>query len=433
MKAVRFHTRIWLFPACALIIWLGMAAPTAAKADEDKIQKADALFMDGHFAKAEEIYQEVLKEDPGNFQAALSLGKICLFKNDLKESEAWLKKAIKLNKEDQAALGLLAENYYRRDDFKKAAEFFEAFGQKPKADKLKRLAEKPAYELASGASRTAIPFIKTDPLPLVKMRINGSEEAVFLIDTGGWELILESGFAEKVGAEKLGEQTATYAGGRQAKTYQGIVDKVEIGDFVVRNVPVHINDSPKGMSRIFGQDISGVIGTVFLYHFIFTLDYPGGNLILERLTEENSAKLKQVAQAEGFIQIPFWMAGDHFMVAWGTINEKPTLFFVDTGMAGGGFTCTERMLKEAGIQLPEREGTGIGGGGQVSVKVIQADLTLGAARENNVRGFYGALPPGSETRHGFRLGGLISHGFFRSYKVIFDFESMTLYLKRTQK
>jgi predicted aspartyl protease len=321
----------------------------------------------------------------------------------------------------------------RRNDFKKAAELFEAVGQKPKADKLRRLAEKPAYELEGGPGRTVVPFIKTDPLPLVKMRVNGGEEAVFLIDTGGWELILESGFAEKIGAEKLGEQTATYAGGRQAKTYQGIVDKVEVGDFIVKNVPVHINDSPKGMSRIFGQDISGVIGTVFLYHFLFTLDYPGGNLVLERLTEDNSANLSRAAQSEGFIQIPFWMAGDHFMVAWGTINEKPILFFIDTGMAGGGFTCTESMLKEAGIQLPEQGGTGIGGGGQVSVKVIQADLTLGAARENNVRGFYGALPPGPETRHGFRLGGLISHGFLRPYRVIFDFKSMTLYLERTQK
>jgi predicted aspartyl protease len=374
MKDKKIHLRAWLLSVFVLLFWQLVAAVAAAtKAAEDRIQKADALFMDGHFAEAEEIYRAVLQEDPANFQAALSVGKICLFKNSLEESEAWLKKAIELNKEDQSALSFLAENYYRRDEFKKAAELFEAVGQKPKADKLRRL------------------------------------------------------------AEKLGEQTATYAGGRQAKTYQGIVDKVEVGDFIVKNVPVHINDSPKGMSRIFGQDISGVIGTVFLYHFLFTLDYPGGNLVLERLTEDNSANLSRAAQSEGFIQIPFWMAGDHFMVAWGTINEKPILFFIDTGMAGGGFTCTESMLKEAGIQLPEQGGTGIGGGGQVSVKVIQADLTLGAARENNVRGFYGALPPGPETRHGFRLGGLISHGFLRPYRVIFDFKSMTLYLERTQK
>jgi hypothetical protein len=42
----------------------------------------------------------------------------------------------------------------------------------------------------------------------------------------------------------------------------------------------------------------------------------------------------------------------------------------------------------------------------------------------------GAIPPGSEERFGFRMGGLISHAFFRPYAVTFDFLSMTLYLKK---
>ena len=42
---------------------------------------------------------------------------------------------------------------------------------------------------------------------------------------------------------------------------------------------------------------------------------------------------------------------------------------------------------------------------------------------------YGALPPGSEDRHGFRTGGLISHGFFRPFAVTIDFQAMTLYLQ----
>ena len=64
---------------------------------------------------------------------------------------------------------------------------------------------------------------------------------------------------------------------------------------------------------------------------------------------------------------------------------------------------------------------------------INAGLTLGEAKELSVQGLHGAIPPGSEKRFGFRMGGLISHGFFRPYAVTFDFLSMTLYLKKPAK
>ncbi len=34
------------------------------------------------------------------------------------------------------------------------------------------------------------------------------------------------------------------------------------------------------------------------------------------------------------------------------------------------------------------------------------------------------MPPEAEYEHGFRLGGIISHGFFRPYALTFDFEKM---------
>ena len=99
-------------------------------------------------------------------------------------------------------------------------------------------------------------------------------------------------------------------------------------------------------------------------------------------------------------------------------------------MAGGGFTCPEYVVKEAKIELPEQGFQGMGGGGPVTVYPFTVDLTLGDARTDNVGGLYGALPPGFEDRQGFRMGGLISHGFFRPFAVTFDFQAMTAYLKK---
>jgi hypothetical protein len=82
-----------------------------------------------------------------------------------------------------------------------------------------------------------------------------------------------------------------------------------------------------------------------------------------------TAASRQLFQETGAVKVPFWLAGDHFMVAHGTVNQSsPKLFLVDTGMAGGGFTCSEATLQEAGIELDESQAReGIGGGGKVKL------------------------------------------------------------------
>jgi hypothetical protein len=126
------------------------------------------------------------------------------------------------------------------------------------------------------------------------------------------------------------------------------------------------------------------------------------------------------------------MASDHFMVAWGTVNRsQPMLFLVDTGLAGGGFTCPESTLKEAGIKLQENNAReGIGGGGKIRViPFIAEELTLGKAKEQNIQGSYTEAFP-IENAMGFHIGGLISHEFFRHYALTLDFTRMKHYLDR---
>jgi len=340
---------------------------------------------------------------------------------------------MKFNPEDKEPKALLAEAYYRRDDFQQAAPLFRGIDKIAMADKLQYLSDKVPYQIESDADVTSVEFVQTDPLPIVKMRINSSEEALFLIDTGGWELGIDSELAEEAGAKKFGKRMATYAGGKQAAIYDGTVDQVEIGGFKIKNVPVNISDSPKMAAAMLGVPIRGVIGTVFLYHFIFTFDYPNGKLILQRKTEENMKKMKSQIQSKDNIVVPFWMAGDHFIVARGTVNKSGSiLFFVDTGMAGGGFTGSDRTVKEANIQLPEESLEGVGGGGKVMIKPAVVDeLSLGDAKEKNVMGLFGAFNnTGLEYMFGFRIGGIISHGFFRPYRLTFDFTTMNLILEK---
>ncbi len=132
-------------------------------------------------------------------------------------------------------------------------------------------------------------------------------------------------------------------------------------------------------------------------------------------------------------EIPFWLIETHYIVAWGSVNNlKPELFFVDTGLAGKGFTAPESVLQEAGVSFDwdmANEGP-VGGGSVKAVDIVLERVTLGAGGEiieYNVPGVVieKSVPVLGDAL-GFRIGGLISHQFFRNYSLTFDFSGMRM-------
>lgn len=55
------------------------------------------------------------------------------------------------------------------------------------------------------AEKTRIAFEMTDPLPVLKVGVQQSEDVLFFIDAGGSELIVDSEFADELGVERVGE------------------------------------------------------------------------------------------------------------------------------------------------------------------------------------------------------------------------------------
>lgn len=239
--------------------------------------------------------------------------------------------------------------------------------------------------------------------------------------------MLDDAFADSMGARTFGADSGTFAGGKRGSFEYGAVDSVTLGGLTVRDVPVRIMSTRKFAGAAGGRRVDGIVGTVFLYHFPSTLDYPGGKLVLRPRTEASRRELERSAAAESAAVIPFWMSGDHYMVARGRINHSgPLLWFIDTGLAGAGFTCPEATVQAAGIDLtkiPSFDGTG--GGGKVKVTPFGVDsLMLGPALQRGVYAFYGAFPPSLEMAYGYRIAGLLSHGFLRHYRLTMDFDRM---------
>jgi hypothetical protein len=143
---------------------------------------------------------------------------------------------------------------------------------------------------------------------------------------------------------------------------------------------------------------------------------------------------RAVATPAGRIEVPFWMAGDHFIVASGTVDSSGAqTWFVDSGLAGAALTAPASTLIDARIAVPDTSSgmSGLGGGGSVRAAPFQVRrLTLGAAEASDLLGIFGAFPPTLERSMGFRINGIISHAFLRAWSVTFDFDRMQLVLDR---
>lgn len=415
-----------LAPGIAILAALASACAPAAP----EVPPIAALMEEGRLAEATAALHGHEPTATDDAEQALAAGRLYLMRNALDDAEEWLGRARELSRSPSAepsgtataAAELLAEAYRRQDRFADAAPVLRDAGREVEARLLESFGDAAPYRL-DGPARTEIAFRQTDPLPVLTLAVNG-REALFLLDTGGGELILDPDFAAAVGAEIVGRGEGTFAGGRKAETGRGRVASVRLGEITVHDVPVATLPTRRFGAVCGGCPVDGVLGTVLLYHFLPTIDYPGGRLVLRRRGTADGGDPGQHA-------VRFWLAGDHLVLAAGKVGDAgPLLLLVDTGLAGAAFTAPRSTLERAGLELPESgAGTGVGGGGAVSIVPFTVDtLSLGTARRQDLPALYGPFPTELEHALSVPIAGLVSHGFLRPWAVTFDFQAMEIRL-----
>lgn len=385
---------------------------------------AGSLFKNGDFTGSQRAYQEILKTRPDDLKSLVYMGYTSLLFNRTDESEKWLNKAKEVNPKLATLDYFLSEVYHRQLQFSKAAPLYRASGKEAMAKKMEHFTNMQPYEMDPGFQETSIRFIITDPLPVVEVTINNECKGYFMIDTGGGELILSEEFAEETKVSSFGvENGGDFSGGKKAPLGHGAINSITLGKLKVENIPVVILNL--NQLELGGYRIDGVIGTVFLYQFLSTIDYKNGQLILRNKTRYHFSDI--VNNCPACKIIPFVMADDHYMMARGSINNSDTLLlFVDTGLAGNAFTCPKSVLKKLGLSYDVRQkNIGMGGGGYFNKYPMEIDkICLGKLCLNNLHGVFGAFPEQIENSFGFKVSGLISHEFFRYYSLTLDFETM---------
>jgi hypothetical protein len=415
----------------------GQATPSPKQSE---IDSADRLFQAGKFAEAGKLYSQIVTQNPKDYSATLQLGRIALLSNRLDDAQKWLEKAITLQPGNADPKVMLAEAFYRRDDFQKAAAALKGVDvssnkliieQYPCLNiaKLESFKGQTPYELHGTGTSTRVKFLKTDPLPVLNVRVNGGKEVTFFIDTGGSEVVLDTDFAKELGVPQFGAVQGTFSGGQHTEVQLGRIESLTLGDWTVKNVPTAMLPL-RQLSEGFGvKQIDGIIGTTLFYHFLATMDYPRGELVLRRKDAKGLEEFKKSSGKK--VVVPIWMASDHFMVGWGRVETlPPALLFVDTGLMGAGVKLAESVIKQAGIKLEENKATeGAGGGGKLKIVPYTVhQLSFGDIKEENVQGVYDGPFPWEYT-FGFHLAGMVGHDFFKPYAVTFDFQNMQIFLQ----
>lgn len=425
----------------AMIASCGFPGPATSQPAQSEIAAADRLFQAGKFAEAGKRYSRIAAQDPRNYPAILQLARIALLSNRLDDAQIWLEQAVLLRPGEADAKVMLAEAFYRRDDFQRAAAALNGvdvssnklvISQYPSLNvaKLESFKGQMPYDVHGTGTTTRLKFVRTDPLPVVSVRVNGGDEVTFLIDTGGSEVVLDTAFARELHVPQFGAVQGTFSGGQHAEVRQGRIESLALGDWTVKNLPVAMLPLRQLSKDLGVKRIDGILGTTLFYHFIATMDYPHGALILRRKTAKG---LEQFMSLSGKrVAVPFWIASDHFMVGWGQVETlPPALLFVDTGLEGAGVKLAESVIKQAGIKLEESKASeGAGGGGTLKiVPYTVRRVSFGGIQEDNVPGLYDGPFPWEHV-FGFYLAGMVGHDFFRPYAITFDFKDMRIFLQQ---
>jgi hypothetical protein len=126
-----------------------------------------------------------------------------------------------------------------------------------------------------------VEMTRSGHLPAVQVMINGQGPFRFAIDTGaGGSARLDSALAARLGLETVGQVRSGDPSGRNTRMMNLVrLASVEIGGARFEGLNAAVRDYNEGRM---GEPIDGILGFALFKECLFTLDYPGNRLKIER-------------------------------------------------------------------------------------------------------------------------------------------------------
>lgn len=405
--------------------------------DDLRLAYAKLQYESGGFTAAHAALAPLLARAEPPVEALLMAARLHYLEGDYGAAERWALAVLERDPDNVPALNKLALSHFQTGAYGRCSEIPEekrGLMRFAHLDLMMAFGDREPYEAHWGGSEASeVPFLVTDPLPMMAVELNGVG-LTSLVDTGADLFVVDAGIADSLGIEIVAELMGMFAGGMEAKVGLAIADSLRLGSVVLHNVPVAV--LPTAPMSIGGHTVDGIVGTNLLRQFMSTIDYPGGRLVLRDPGGRSAESFYEEHGRNIVEEVPFYLASTHFMMAPGSLNGvEGLLFHVDSGLAGEpSFGTSEQTLRYVGIPVPDLETDGQefrgGGGMTTSATFPVSQLGLGRLSQTDLVGAYGATPPQAYRMLGFINDGTISHGFLRSYAWTLDFSRMKMVFTR---
>lgn len=407
-----------------VLLLLAGAAGTCAGGGA--IKSADELFARGDVEEARLKYEATLKSTPDACKIIEKLGFASFLTRRYDTALRCFKRVAQLVP-DEAELMDKYSAYcsYLKGDYLSCAEILKRREvEYLNREQVEYFVKHPPYQIRARAPKTVLPFVKSDPLPVVQIEINRKKALAFL-DSGQPQIFVDPDFAKTNNITAISKQVIKgFAGGKQKTVSFASVQSIRIGDITVEDTPAWLVNT-RTYSKAFGVTIDAVIGTEFLMQFLPTLDYPHAQLVLRGKTEANAREIKDVKAAA---RIPFVKDGIHFMYAPCYLNGKgPTMMYFDSGFGDteGASVLMFCRLAEFGFPTPKGKVRFRGGGGAADLggRFSIRELRVGTIIRRDQQAIHHVGEDKMFSCPGYEPVGLIGHNFLKDFKWTIDFDN----------
>lgn len=286
---------------------------------------------------------------------------------------------------------------------------------------LDRLVDSPFSVDIEGT--TIVPFAANnflgDLMPAIEVELNGIPLLAHL-DTGGSFIVMAPGRAQELGID-TDEAGTGVANNQSTGLRRGLADTLSFGSASLTHVPVTTVESLTGP-----VESLVILGTRILSKFLVTWDNKHDRLILTDRDDE-AARARHLGEyASASASIDFYMHGDHYIWAHGSVADRDVLMFFDTGLV----TLDPSGEQPAGgipVSVLEAWNLASSDGFTGAVSVSLASMT------RDVSSFV-VFTGTDQWRNLPRLEDvgpdvLLSHGYLKHYVWTLDFDDYRLYLE----
>jgi predicted aspartyl protease/Flp pilus assembly protein TadD len=390
----------------------------------------DSLWSSGLFDEAERAYDASLTLDPDDPRAHHGRARALTARGRFDDALAEAQHAI-AGAPDEAEfhhmLGVIYERLRRFPDA--AAAFGEYIARLPDHDRtptalwtraeirflhaFDRLTPMELKGDAAARESWTVPIRIEKGKVLVRGRVNG-DPVDFVLDTGAEQTVLSLDAAVRRGVNPVAYTESAGVGDRGRRGLQvGRIDRLQVGDLDVRNVPCLIKNPALGAMPTREPDSFSPLAL----GLSMTIDYARRELVMARA-------LPASAHATELPLRVFRLA-----TVRGLVNGTPVSFVVDTG--GQWISISRATAEQMPVPSPLRhiplKVYGTSGWDTDAFLMPNVDLAFDALHLAPTSVVVLNLAAPSELL-GFQVGGIVGHSFLSKYRVTFDLQRSVLAL-----